>query len=818
MAGRAPDWIAALFACLVALCALVLPAAAQAQAGEVQLRAGLSVSAPQPAGGLPETGPDWTWLTLDDPAALRAMPGEWNLLVDQVRFRRIAVAVTGADGATERISRRADQLEAHVAPGGLLKFEIGVPGPEVRALAIGFERLDDLSLMRKVTAATPGRTMIMERRWLIAMGVFAGLLASAFVYNLFVYAGQGYAFQRWYLAWVAVSLAYGLTWSNMAGLLFPIWAGPLAVRVDSVLVGMTVAFACLFLLGVLEKGMVPRPLRRAVQVGCLASVAAGVLAADERLVPARPSDLALNLSMLLCAGMLLATIAIAAVRGSRVVWLYLVGWTPVIAVYAMRTARNFGLVGHSDLVDLATFGAIGFETLVFSLLIADRFVSLKKERDAAEAHAREMEVEKDTLERAALTDFLTGLGNRAFFHERMRTLQARGERFTLFLIDIDHLKDLNDRQGHDAGDGLLKHVGERLAALAGQEIFCARIGGDEFAILALGDASSHAAVTEALDAIQGNVWARHTWSGVLSLSVGSASWAEAATLGDLFQHADLALYEAKRQGRGRRQEFDGPLRLQIQTRLDMLKAARQSLRDGAFALHFQPIVDLRSGECISVEALLRWQHPELGLLTPEAFECVLDDEEVCAAVQERVMALAIGELRRRRFAGTLAVNFTAAELDGPEAARRLLQRLAAAEVAPQALCVEVTEGIILGRGRSDAAGALRVLHEAGVRIALDDFGTGYASLVHLKEIPVDTLKIDRSFVAGLLTDGGESEEIVRAVLALGAGLKKSVIAEGIETPAQLARLREMGCEQAQGYLFGRPSAQFEDSIAARDAA
>jgi EAL domain-containing protein (putative c-di-GMP-specific phosphodiesterase class I) len=157
------------------------------------------------------------------------------------------------------------------------------------------------------------------------------------------------------------------------------------------------------------------------------------------------------------------------------------------------------------------------------------------------------------------------------------------------------------------------------------------------------------------------------------------------------------------------------------------------------------------------------------------------------------------------------------DLHGSEAADALLQKLAAADVAPGRLCVEVTEGTLLGKA-GEAAAALRALHDAGVRIALDDFGTGYASLVHLKEIPVDTLKIDRSFVAGLLDEDGQSEEIVRAVLALGHGLKKTVIAEGVETVAQLDRLRELGCDFAQGYLFGRPGAAFDPSAAFQAAA
>jgi diguanylate cyclase (GGDEF)-like protein len=792
------------------LALFLLGFATLAQAQEVQLRGELAVTEQRDG--------EWTWLTLRDPRALHEMPAGWQLLVDQVRFADIAVVATAADGSVERQTFSADRLQENWAPGGLLKFEIAAPGSAVRTLSLGFHRIDDLSLMRKVTAAAPHRAATLEARWLVLMGLFTGLLVSAFAYNLVVHAGKRSAFQRWYLGWVAVTLAYGLVWSNLAAYVFPGLAGPRAVRIDSVLVGLSIALGSLFLTSVLEAGKVPAPLRRAIQAIALACAASGLLAADERLVPAALSDRVLNVAMLACVGTSVIAMAIAAARRSRVVWLYLLGWTPVIAVFAARAARNFGLEAQSDLVDLATFAAIGFESLVFSLVIADRFLILKRERDDAEASARGMAIEKETLRRAAHSDFLTGLGNRASFHAALRDLYARGEGFTLFLLDVDYLKELNDRQGHDAGDALLRHIGARLAEAAGPGTSCARIGGDEFAILCGTGSDECERIGAALDRLQGSPWLHRN----LSLSIGVADTESAASPAELFEQADIALYEAKKLGRGRRQAFDSRLRQQIQSRLDLIRDAQRALARDEFALHFQPIVDLRASKLIGVEALLRWHHPERGLITPERFASVLADEQIGPLVQQRVLELAIAKLQRHpSFTGTLAVNFTAMDLHGADAAHAMLRQLAAAGIAPSALCVEVTEGTLLGKADQSAA-ALHLLHAAGVKIALDDFGTGYASLVHLKEIPVDTLKIDRSFVAGLLDvneqGGHESEEIVRAVLALGHGLKKTVIAEGVETVAQLDRLRELGCEFAQGYLFGRPSAAFDPAAAFRAAA
>jgi EAL domain-containing protein (putative c-di-GMP-specific phosphodiesterase class I) len=280
---------------------------------------------------------------------------------------------------------------------------------------------------------------------------------------------------------------------------------------------------------------------------------------------------------------------------------------------------------------------------------------------------------------------------------------------------------------------------------------------------------------------------------------------------DVLRHADLALYEAKHSGRGRHQMFDADMRARTLHHAQLALDAHAGLERGEFLLHFQPIVDLDNARIVSVEALVRWQHPQHGLLTPCAFSDLLSDDSIGPAIQQRVLNIAIEEMQKPQQHGrTLAVNFTAMDLRGEAGARRLLSRLEAARVSPASLCIEVTEGILLERAANEPIAALRTLHEAGVRIALDDFGTGYASLVHLKMVPVDILKIDKIFVAGLLDDGGENDEIVRAIIALGHGLKKSIVAEGIETVPQLLRLRELGCDLGQGYLFGRPSLRVSD--------
>ncbi|MBT2134882.1 EAL domain-containing protein [Croceibacterium sp. LX-88] len=787
-------------------------------AAEIHLRPDLSQA---DASAVPAGQPhdrDWTWLQLNDPSRLKDLPANWHLLIDQVRFAEIRTVITTIDGREIVLARRGNDLGQNWAAGAVLKFEIAPAGQQIRSLAIGFRGLDDLALMRKVTAASADRSAVLEGRWLILMGIYVGLLASALAYNLLVHFGQRSSFQRFYLGWVTVALAYGLSWSNLGAYAFPGLAGPLAVRLNNGLVGMLIALAALFLISVLESRTVPRRLVLLVRFWACAAVVAGILAIDERLVPASVSDLLLNLAMIASVGTSMAVISVAAWRGSRVVWIYMVGWTPVIAVFALRAARNFGLTGQNDWVDMATFGSIGLEAMVFSFAIASRFIALRKERDAAEASARGMEIERETLQRAAHSDFLTGLGNRALFHAQLRELFGRRASFTLMLIDVDYLKEINDRQGHDAGDVLLRHIGERLGTMSSDQVSCARIGGDEFAILCEDELGARLLVIDALDRMQGATWSHGSFQGSLSLSIGTASSLGASAATDLFQQADIALYEAKRLGRGRRLEFDGRLRLQTENRVDLIREATAGLDRSEFALHFQPIVHLGTGTLVSVEALLRWNHPQRGMLTPDSFGGVMEDGDCGSAVQKRVIDLAIDELSRRVPGSqvALAVNFTAMDLRGRESAEQLLTKLHEAGVSPGSLCIEVTEGTILAKAVNDPTAALRVLHEAGVQIALDDFGTGYASLVHLKEIPVDILKIDRSFISGLLDDG-ESEEIVRAVIALGHGLKKRVVAEGIETRAQMERLRELGCVYGQGYLFAHPSAEFDPALSCRPA-
>lgn len=748
----------------------------------------------------------WTWLALRSTAPLTHLPANWRLTVDQARFARMAVVLIGKNGTASVSHLSADQVSNNWALGGRLQFTMASSGADVAQLYIGFAAIDSMSLMRSVQAATTDDFAQQQQNWLLLIGIYIGVLLSALVYNFFLFFKQRQVFQLWYVAWVSAALAYGVVWTHVAAFIDPAVTGPSAVRADYVLVALAVALGSTFFLSIVEPGKLAANTTRLVSAAAIACIALGALASNERIFDAALTDRLFNLAMLAAVGSCLVAVGQAWAKGSRVARLFVVGWTPVVLAFGARSARNFGLVPQSDWVDMATFASIAFESLMFSLAVAGRFADLREERDRADERTRELMVETHVLRRAAQIDHLTGLSNRSVFHPRLDELVSSNSRFTLYLIDVDYLKELNDREGHRCGDAALAYLGDRLKELSNPQTCVARIGGDEFAILVEGRASEQTRIHQLLEELQNRRWAHNGFSGLLSLSIGSLDCAEPTSAQEAIRQADTALYHAKNSGRGIHKTFDADLRARTLGRAEAVPQAWAGLKRNEFLFHFQPIVDLKTSRVVSLEALVRWQHPERGLLTPDAFLDLLQEDGIGPALQERILLLAIDEMEAGATSScTLAVNFTAMDLRGEAAATRLLEQLAERGVSPSALCVEVTESILLDRSAHEPINALRKLHAAGVRIALDDFGTGYASLVHLKTVPVDTLKIDRSFVRGLLDEGGENEQIVRAIIALGQGLGKSVVAEGIESVPQLRKLHAMGCDFGQGYLFGRPS-------------
>lgn len=412
-------------------------------------------------------------------------------------------------------------------------------------------------------------------------------------------------------------------------------------------------------------------------------------------------------------------------------------------------------------------------------------------------------------------DALTGLPNGEMFTERVdravRQGEARGTSFALVMIDVDHFRELNEAVGHEGGDQLLRSVASRVRSVVGESDLVARLGSDEFGVL-LYDAGNPAAMRRQLDAVLAAMKEPFLLTGGAerhsTISMGVAIYPDDATVGvDLIRDADTALTRAKSGGRNRYDFFRNDMRSATQRRVAMCREMEAALNRDALLLYYQPVVDTLAPRVIGFEALLRWKHPTLGILTPGAFARAFDDPGLAARLGKKVMQMALTQagiwIKAGVEFGRIAINVVAADFASERFAFDFAHLLQQYDVPPSRVAIEVTEGMFLGRSSSTTSVGLLALHDMGVEIAFDDFGTGYASLTHLKSLPIDRLKIDRSFIEGLTHDGTDAS-IVLAIVQLGKSLGKTVTAEGVETEQQITRLREMGCHTFQGYAFSRP--------------
>ena len=403
-----------------------------------------------------------------------------------------------------------------------------------------------------------------------------------------------------------------------------------------------------------------------------------------------------------------------------------------------------------------------------------------------------------------------GIGaiNRAQFDEELQDALSAGRHATVMLLDLDGFKEVTDSLGHATGDALLQAVSIRLPSCVTARAIVARFAGDVFAVLMPGSGDPLKAGTRAagiLDAFQAPFQVSgHTFH--VGLNIGIAIGAGRDMSGDdLIADADLALHRAKRDGRRCFRLFEPTMRSAVIARRALHDELTRGLEAAEFVMHYQPQVALATGKVIGVEALLRWQHPQRGLLLPGAFIDALEDHPLAASLGRWIIAEACRQAAAWRSAHLppirVAVNLFGSHLQEGTLAGEVMACLAHHHLPPDALEIEVTERIAL---QADDAllDPIRELHRQGVAIAFDDFGTGYASLSSLKRFPLTRLKIDRSFVSDILTNGHDAE-IVRAILGMAQSFGLEVIAEGIETAEQESVLRRMGCSEGQGYLYGK---------------
>lgn len=428
-------------------------------------------------------------------------------------------------------------------------------------------------------------------------------------------------------------------------------------------------------------------------------------------------------------------------------------------------------------------------------------------RDVTREHEHEA-----LLEYEASHDYLTGLANRRKCMEAIALAVAEaapcGTRLAVLLIDLDHFKEINDAFGHAVGDELLCDFVKRLLGVLEPAVFAARIGGDKFVLL-LNDATDSAAQALA-HAVLGLFAAPFEAAGrslFLSASIGTAlSQAMADSAETLLRHADTAMHAAKAAGRFQMRMYDDALDRGMRDRLALRMELRDAFAENQFELHFQPQIALADGALAGAEALLRWRHPQRGLLAPAAFlDVLLQSAYESALVDWLVDAVCrhIGAWRRLGLAvPRISLNLSARQLLGAGLVDKIARIAQLNGIAPAMLDIEVTEDSLVGDIET-AATVLAGLKDAGISTSLDDFGSGYSSLAYLVRLPIDTLKIDRSFVLAL-RDSDKAAAVIRGIVALARSLGMRTVAEGVETEAQLAELRDAGCDVIQGYLVSRP--------------
>jgi diguanylate cyclase (GGDEF)-like protein/PAS domain S-box-containing protein len=421
----------------------------------------------------------------------------------------------------------------------------------------------------------------------------------------------------------------------------------------------------------------------------------------------------------------------------------------------------------------------------------------------------------ERLVHQAIHDPLTGLPNRALFVDRLQAVidrsSQRRDRVGVLFLDLDNFKVINDSLGHDAGDQLLVTIGHRLRSMLRPTDTVARFGGDEFTILCpdVDDPNSVMALADRILTEIERPVGLEAGEIFVTASIGIAcSERGRETPEVLIRDADTAMYRAKERGRRRAEFFDERSRLRTLEHLQTGNALHRALQRGEFELHYQPVLELETGQLTGFEALVRWRHPERGLIGPIEFIGLAEETGFIVPIGAWVLETACAQLawwhahHSGRRLLTVSTNLSPRQLAEPSLLDQVSRVVHESGIAPGTLWLEITETALMHDTES-ATSALRALRGLGVHLAVDDFGTGYSSLSHLKRFPIEALKIDQSFVAGLAEDP-EDTAIVTAVVSLAHALGLSSTAEGVETPEQLAELRTLGCEHAQGHLFAEP--------------
>ncbi|WP_342167345.1 EAL domain-containing protein [Methylobacterium sp. SD21] len=402
----------------------------------------------------------------------------------------------------------------------------------------------------------------------------------------------------------------------------------------------------------------------------------------------------------------------------------------------------------------------------------------------------------------AFCDPLTKLANRRALTSRMEHDFFPKQRFKLLLIDLDRFKQVNDTYGHATGDQLLIQVADRLNEVAGPDGFVARLGGDEMAILVYGDQEQAiAAANQVIEALATPFQIDQVRISI-GCSVGLCCTDDACDAGELMQFSDIALYESKRKGRGRISCYTPGMLETVAERIELETDMRTAIERGEMHLAYQPVIALADDRVIGYEALIRWTHPTLGMVSPAKFIPLAEETGQIVAIGAWVLQEACRQAAQLPSNLYVAVNVSPVQFRSPLLLSQLTQALAQSGLSARRLEIELTETAIVEDGRQ-IANILTAIRRLGVTVAMDDFGTGYSSLAHLRDFPLDRIKVDRSFVATAETDR-HSMAVLEGITHIARTMNVAILAEGVETASQLQLMRQMGCDAVQGYLVGRP--------------
>ena len=483
----------------------------------------------------------------------------------------------------------------------------------------------------------------------------------------------------------------------------------------------------------------------------------------------------------------------------------------VVAAIIMFVGTGTSVVTSTiDLITGVGGGADNTLTVALLLNIALMLFGWRRYQDLT----REVEERKAAEERAqvlALRDPLTGFHNRRSLAENGAELLSKAIRrqksLAMLVLDLDNFKNVNDVHGHAIGDSLLKAVAAEVAGLMPPNSIAARLGGDEFACAFVFDTANPDIVERVAEAIVARLSQPFDADGVfahISVSVGIAhSAADCETIDALTRRADIAMYEAKHQGRNRFAWFDASMEYNLQVRNEVESGMRVGIPRGEFVPYFEQQIDLTTGRLGGFEVLARWDHPTRGLVPPDSFIPIAEDTGMIADLSMSVMRQALEEAKTWDQALTISVNISPSQLKDPWLAQKIVKLLVETGFPANRLEIEITETSLF-ENLALAQSIVGSLKNQGIRLALDDFGTGYSSLAHLRALPFDRIKIDKSFVTSIL-ENAESAAIVNAITRLGDSLGLPVTAEGIEDAQIEERLRQLGCHKGQGWHFGKPA-------------